>query len=113
MGSDHLQGQEFTDQDLAELCRQLAAGVEAADGLRILAFELAAGTTDQPAIRALILALRDEVSSGRSLAAACRSLPAVFDAVFCDALAEGEQMGKAGLTATLRQIEVYLNRQED
>ena len=85
-------GAKVTPTDIALFTRQLATMMKAGVPL-VQSFEIVADGMDNPAMRELILKIRDEVSSGQSFAHAIRTQPEHFDDLFCNLVEAGEQSG--------------------
>ena len=85
-------GGGITQGEIALFTRQLATMMKAGVPL-VQSFEIVAGGIDKPAMKALILKVRDRVSAGHSFAHAVKSEPEHFDSLFCNLVAAGERSG--------------------
>ncbi|MEO2182389.1 MAG: type II secretion system F family protein, partial [bacterium] len=83
-------GAKVTPSDIALFTRQLATMMKAGVPL-VQSFEIVADGMDNPAMKELILKIRDEVSSGQSFAHAIKTQPEHFDDLFCNLVEAGEQ----------------------
>jgi len=85
-------GGRVTDKDITLFTRQLATMMKA--GVPLLqSFDIVGKGASNPAVAKLLLAVKTEVETGSSLAAAFRKHPLHFDALFCNLVAAGEQAG--------------------
>lgn len=85
-------GKAVNAKDIALFTRQLAAMMAA--GVPLLqAFEIAGKGHPKPAMQQLMQALRQAVEAGSSLQQAFRQYPALFDTLYCNLVAAGEQAG--------------------
>ncbi len=85
-------GGRVTDKDITLFTRQLATMMKA--GVPLLqSFDIVGKGASNPAVAKLLLAVKTEVETGSSLAAAFRKRPLHFDALFCNLVAAGEQAG--------------------
>src|SRR5206468_7822462 len=57
------------------------------------AFDIVGKGASNPAVQKLLLAIKTEVETGSSLAAAFRKYPLYFDALYCNLVQAGEQAG--------------------
>lgn len=79
-------------KDLMLLTRQLATMTQA--GISIVhAFDMAARSARTPKVKALVLALRQQVEQGTPLHQAFADYPRYFDALYCASVASGEASG--------------------
>ena len=78
--------------DITQFVRQLATLVKAGVPL-VQSFEVVADGMAKPAMRQLVLQVRDEVASGTTFASAIRKQPQHFDNLFCSLVDAGEQSG--------------------
>jgi type IV pilus assembly protein PilC len=76
----------------------------------VQSFEIVADGMDNPAMRDLILKIRDDVSSGNSLAYAIQQHPKHFDDLFCALIAAGEESGS--LETMLDRLATYKEKTE-
>ncbi len=85
-------GGKVTSKDLALFTRQLATMMKA--GVPLLqSFEIVSKGASNPAVGKLLGAIKTEVETGSSLAAAFRKYPLYFDALYCNLVQAGEQAG--------------------
>ena len=88
-----LGGKKIGPADIALFTRQLATMMKAGVPL-VQSFDIVAGGVDNPAMKALIKNIANEVSGGNSFAAAVSAQPKeYFDELFCNLIAAGEQSG--------------------
>ncbi|MBT5701362.1 MAG: type II secretion system F family protein [Gammaproteobacteria bacterium] len=102
-------GAKITPADIALFTRQLATMMKAGVPL-VQSFEIVADGMDNPAMKELILKIRDEVSSGQSFAHAVRTQPEHFDDLFCNLIEAGEQSG--ALETMLDRLAEYKEKSE-
>ncbi len=102
-------GAKITPADIALFTRQLATMMKAGVPL-VQSFEIVADGMDNPAMKELILKIRDEVSSGQSFAHAVRTQPDHFDDLFCNLIEAGEQSG--ALETMLDRLAEYKEKSE-
>lgn len=102
-------GSKITPQDIALFTRQLATMMKAGVPL-VQSFEIVADGMDNPAMKTLIIKIRDEVSSGQSFAHAIRTQPEYFDDLFCNLVEAGEQSG--ALETMLNRLAEYKEKSE-
>ena len=100
---------KITPADIALFTRQLATMMKAGVPL-VQSFEIVADGMDNPAMKELILKIRDEVSSGQSFAHAIKSQPEHFDDLFCNLVEAGEQSG--ALETMLDRLAEYKEKSE-
>ena len=85
-------GQAITHKDIALFTRQLATMMAA--GVPLLhAFDIAGKGHAKPAVTQLMQDLRHDIEAGSSLQQAFRQFPLLFDGLYCNLLAAGEQAG--------------------
>jgi len=85
-------GGRVTQKDITLFTRQLATMMKA--GVPLLqSFDIVGKGASNPAVAKLLLAVKTEVETGSSLAAAFRKHPLYFDSLFCNLVAAGEQAG--------------------
>ncbi|MFC0445837.1 type II secretion system F family protein [Pseudidiomarina halophila] len=95
--------------DIALFTRQIATMLEA--GVPLLqGLEMVAKGTDHVRVRNLMLTIADDVGSGSPLAASLRKHPEVFDPLYCDLVASGEESGS--LEAIFDRIATYREKSE-
>ncbi len=102
-------GQKVGPSDIALFTRQLATMMKAGVPL-VQSFEIVADGIDNPAMKTLILKIRDDVSSGNSFAAAIKANPEHFDDLFCNLIDAGEQSG--ALETMLDRLATYKEKTE-
>lgn len=95
--------------DIALFTRQLSTMLRAGVPL-VQAFGIVAEGLTNPAMRTLVRRLETEVASGTAFAAALRQHPRVFDALYCNLVAAGEQAG--ALDAMLDRLATYREKSE-
>ena len=100
---------KVTQRDIALFTRQLATMMKAGVPL-VQSFEIVADGMDNPAMKDLILKVRDEVSAGNSFAHAIKSQPEYFDDLFCNLVEAGEQSG--ALETMLDRLATYKEKTE-
>ena len=95
--------------DIALLTRQLATMIKA--GVPLLqAFEISAEGADNPAMKDLIVTVKNDVAEGINLSEALRKHPLYFDDLFCSLVFAGEQSGS--LDTLLDRIATYKEKTE-
>ena len=102
-------GAKVSPQDIALFTRQLATMMKAGVPL-VQSFEIVAEGMDNAAMRELILRIREDVSSGNSLAYAIEQHPKYFDELFCALIAAGEESGS--LETMLDRLATYKEKSE-
>ncbi|MEX2327761.1 MAG: type II secretion system F family protein, partial [Pseudomonadales bacterium] len=102
-------GQKVSASDISLFTRQLATMMKAGVPL-VQSFEIVADGMDNPAMRDLILRIRDDVSSGNSFAYAIEQHPQHFDDLFCNLIEAGEQSG--ALETMLDRLATYKEKTE-
>lgn len=102
-------GGGVTPADISLFTRQMATMMRAGVPL-VQSFEIVADGVDKPKLRALINAIRTDVSGGNSFASAIRRHPAHFDDLFCNLVDAGEQSGS--LETMLDRIATYKEKTE-
>jgi type IV pilus assembly protein PilC len=94
-------------KDLAVFTRQFSVMIDA--GLPILqCLEILAGQAQNKVFQRTLMAVRDDVEAGSSLAGALRKHPAVFDDLYCNLVAAGEAGGI--LDTILQRLAAYLEK---
>ncbi|MFM9971086.1 MAG: type II secretion system F family protein [Burkholderiales bacterium] len=85
-------GGSVSEKDVTLFSRQLATMMKA--GVPLLqSFDIVGKGHSNPAVARLLMELKTEVETGSTLAAAFRKYPLLFDALFCNLVAAGEQAG--------------------
>jgi type IV pilus assembly protein PilC len=102
-------GQKVGAADISLFTRQLATMVKAGVPL-VQSFEIVADGIDNPAMKKLILKIRDDVAAGNSFAAAIKVHKEHFDDLFCNLIDAGEQSGS--LETMLDRLATYKEKTE-
>jgi len=102
-------GGKITPTDTAIFTRQLATMMKAGVPL-VQSFEIVADGLENPALKTLVLAIRDDVSGGNAFASAIRAHPENFDDLFCNLVDAGEQSG--ALETMLDRLATYQEKSE-
>ena len=100
---------KISAQDISLFTRQLATMMKAGVPL-VQSFEIVADGMDNPAMKELILRIRDDVSAGNSFAYAIGQHPQQFDDLFCNLVDAGEQSG--ALETMLDRLATYKEKTE-
>ncbi len=95
--------------DIALFTRQLATMMKAGVPL-VQSFDIVSDGVDKPAMRELILQIRDDVSAGGSFANSLRRHPRFFDDLFCSLVDSGETAG--ALETMLDRVATYKEKTE-
>jgi type IV pilus assembly protein PilC len=95
--------------DIAVFSRQMATMMKAGVPL-VQAFDIVADGLENPSLRQLVLAIRDDVASGTGFAPSLRKHPKYFDDLFCNLVEAGEQSG--ALETMLDRIATYKEKTE-
>ena len=97
-------GGKVKEKDVALFTRQMATMMKA--GVPLLqAFDIVGKGHANPAVGRLVMALKTDVETGNSLAAAFRKFPLYFDNLYCNLVQAGEQAGI--LETLLDRLAVY------
>ncbi len=97
-------GGSVGEKDVALFTRQMATMMKA--GVPLLqSFDIVGKGHSNPAVARLLMDLKTEVETGSSLATAFRKYPLLFDQLFCNLVAAGEQAGI--LESLLDRLAVY------
>ena len=99
----------ITPGDIAIFARQLATMMKAGVPL-VQSFDIVADGQENIAFRELVIAIKNDVSGGNSLASALKRHPRHFDDLFCNLVHAGEQSGK--LDSMLDRIAIYKEKTE-
>jgi type IV pilus assembly protein PilC len=102
-------GQKVRAADICLFTRQLATMMKAGVPL-VQSFEIVADGIDNPAMKELILKIRDDVAAGNSFAAAIKVHKEHFDDLFCNLIDAGEQSGS--LETMLDRLATYKEKTE-
>lgn len=105
----NLGGNRIKPVDIALFTRQMATMMRAGVPL-IKAFDIVANGLENPAMRDLVLSVKERVSSGGTLADSLRAHPAYFDELYCNLVESGEQSG--ALETMLSRIALYKEKSE-
>ena len=85
-------GRKITEQDVTMFTRQLATMMRA--GVPLLqAFDIVGKGHENPSVSRLLNDIRTDIETGSSLNQAFRKYPLLFDPLFCNLIAAGEQAG--------------------
>lgn len=95
--------------DIALFTRQMATMMRAGVPL-IQSFDIVANGLEKPAMRDLVLDVKDRVASGGGFAEALRANPNYFDELYCNLVESGEQSG--ALETMLSRIALYKEKSE-
>lgn len=95
--------------DIAVFSRQMATMMKAGVPL-VQAFDIVADGLENPSLKELVLAIRDDVASGSGFAPSLRKHPKYFDELFCNLVEAGEQAG--ALETMLDRIATYKEKTE-
>jgi type IV pilus assembly protein PilC len=96
--------QKITDTDVVIFTRQMATMVSA--GLPLVqCFELVARSAENTGVRAVTSRVKESIETGISLTEAMRKEPTMFDELFINLVAAGEQSGI--LETVLQRLAVY------
>lgn len=95
--------------DISYFSRQLATMLAAGVPL-VQSFDIVAKGVDNLSVRDLLLTIKADIESGRSLSEALRSHPRYFDNLFCNLVAAGESSGS--LETMLDRIATYKEKSE-
>ncbi|MCW7551182.1 type II secretion system F family protein [Endozoicomonas gorgoniicola] len=102
-------GGKINPLDIALFTRQLATMMKA--GVPLLnAFDITTDGIEKPAMKELLLKIKNEVAGGTTLAEALRAHPLYFDDLYCNLVASGEQSG--ALETLLDRIATYKEKSE-
>ena len=97
-------GKKITEKDIALFTRQFATMLKS--GVPLLqSFDIVAKGHSNPAVAQLLTDVKNDVSSGNSLAQAFSKRPVYFDALFCNLVNAGEQAGI--LDTVLERLATY------
>lgn len=95
--------------DISYFSRQMATMMSAGIPL-VQSFDIVAKGVDNLSLRDLILTIKGEIESGRSLSESLRQHPRYFDPLFCNLVAAGEASGS--LETMLDRIAMYKEKSE-
>ncbi|AOY87117.1 type II secretion system protein F [Marinobacter salinus] len=100
---------KITPFDIAMLTRQLATMMKAGVPL-VQSFDIVADGLENKGLQELVMAIRNDISSGTSFAGALRKHPKHFDNLYCNLVDSGEKAG--ALEKMLDRIATYLEKTE-
>lgn len=102
-------GKKIKPLHIAFFTRQLATMMKA--GVPLLqSFDILSESAENPNMRKLVEAVRQDVAAGNSLAYSLRQHPLYFDELYCNLVDAGEQAG--ALEALLERIATYKEKTE-
>lgn len=101
--------QRINPLDISIFARQLATMMKAGVPL-VQSFEIVSEGLENPSMKDLVIAIKNEVEAGNSLAGALRKQPLYFDDLFCSLVESGEQSG--ALETMLDRIATYKEKTE-
>jgi type IV pilus assembly protein PilC len=99
----------ITPADIAIFARQLATMMKAGVPL-VQSFDIVADGQENATFREMVIAIKNDVAGGNSLATALEKHPRQFDDLFCNLVHAGEQAGK--LDAMLDRVATYKEKTE-
>lgn len=100
---------KITPFDIAMLTRQLATMMKAGVPL-VQSFDIVADGLENKGLQDLVIAIRNDISSGTSFAGALRKHPKHFNDLYCNLVDSGEKAG--ALEQMLDRIATYLEKTE-
>lgn len=95
--------------DIAIFTRQLATMMKAGVPL-VQGFEIVADGLDNPAMREVVINIKNEIEGGSSFGGALRKHPEHFDDLFCSLIESGEESG--ALETMLDRVALYKEKSE-
>lgn len=101
--------QKITPLDICMFARQLATMMKAGVPL-MQAFEIVADGAENKSLKALLIALKNDIAGGSNLGQSLRKHPRYFDDLFCNLVSSGEQSG--ALETMLDRIATYKEKTE-
>lgn len=104
-----LGGNRVNAADIAVFTRQMSTMMRAGVPL-IQSFDIVANGLEKPAMRDLVLNVKERVAAGGTLADALRANPRYFDELYCNLVESGEQSG--ALETMLARIALYKEKSE-
>lgn len=104
-----LGGKKIKPADIAIFSRQMATMMKAGVPL-VQSFDIVAEGLDNPSMRDLVIAIKNEVASGGGLAVALSKHPKYFDELFCSLVSSGEDSGT--LEVMLDRVATYKEKTE-
>lgn len=99
----------ITPLDISIFSRQLATMMKAGVPL-VQSFDIVADGLENPTMKDLVVAIKNDVEAGNSLAGALKKHPLYFDELFCSLVDSGEQSG--ALETMLDRIATYKEKTE-
>ena len=99
-------GDDITNSEVVEFCKSMARTIRDQERLSVHGLEIVASETSNPKMKAVVMYLRDEISSGSLVLKAFRSLPDLFDEIFCNKIEEA--VGAKALATTFDRLAKYL-----
>ncbi|WP_020409622.1 type II secretion system F family protein [Hahella ganghwensis] len=100
---------KITPFDIAVFTRQMATMMKAGVPL-VQSFDIVAEGLEHPALRQLVLDIKNDVAAGNSFAGALAKHPKHFDDLFCNLIDSGEKSG--ALETMLERVATYLEKTE-
>ena len=100
---------KITAKDISIFSRQLATMMSSGVPL-VQAFEIIGRGHENPAMQELVMAVKNDIEGGNSLADALRRHPLYFDSLYCNLVHAGEQAGI--LETLLNKIATYKEKVE-
>lgn len=100
---------KITAKDISIFSRQLATMMSSGVPL-VQAFEIIGRGHENPAMQELVMAVKNDIEGGNSLADALRRHPLYFDSLYCNLVHAGEQAGI--LETLLNKIAMYKEKVE-
>ena len=101
---------KVTSGDIALLTRQISTMIKSAVPI-VKTFEIIAESTTNKTIKEVILDIKGEVESGKSLSESLRKYPKYFDELYCNLVHSAEQSGT--LSEIFDSIAVYKEKTEN
>ena len=108
-GGGGAKGKKITPKDIAIFARQLAVMMSSGVPL-VQSFEIMAKGADNPILRELIFAIKNDIEGGTTMADAFKRHPKYFDDLTCNLIHAGEQAGI--LESLLDKIATYKEKTE-
>lgn len=102
-------GKKIKPADITFFTRQMATMIKAGVPL-VQSFEIVSDGIDNPAMRQLIMGMRDKVAAGNDFASALKEYPQYFDELTCNLVEAGEQAG--ALETMLARVAEYKEKTE-
>ncbi|MDF1781546.1 MAG: type II secretion system F family protein [Alcanivoracaceae bacterium] len=100
---------KITTQDTTIFMRQMATMMKAGVPL-VQSFEIVADGLDNPSMKEVVLAIKNEVEGGNNFAGALKKHPNLFEELVCSLVDAGEQSG--ALETMLERIAMYKEKSE-